>query len=219
MVERQHPRMKQLEFKKTKGWGGKRRGAGRKNRTGMVNHMKREEVAAKYPMHITMRIKKGAISLRGPKMTKAFKAGLSKAKNAGLGVVHYAVESNHVHLFAESDSNESLRSGMSSFGSSFGKAIRKATGGKGSVFQGRYHLRVLKSPRQTKNALAYVLLNHSKHEGSIPYPDDHSSACYFSDWKSLLGGRYRVLPAEEPPEFLSAAQSWLGRKGWRKAPA
>lgn len=209
--------MKQLEFKKTKGWGGKRRGAGRKNKSATVNHMKREKIEQKFPVHITMRVKKGIISLRGPKMNKAFKASLLKAKKKGLAVVHYAIESNHVHLFAESESNESLRSGMSSFGSSFGKASRAATGGRGSVFQGRYHLRVLKTPRQTKNALAYVLMNHSKHEGSKPYPDDRSSARYFSDWKSLLGGNYRVLKAEETPEFLSAARSWLGREGWRKA--
>lgn len=211
--------MKQLEFKKTKGWGGKRRGAGRKNRSRTVNHMKREQVAAKHPLHVTMRFKKGLISLRGPEMAKAFKAGLLKAKKAGLGVVHYAVESNHVHFFSEAGSNESLRSGMASFGSGFGKGVRKATGGKGSVFEGRYHLRVLKTPRQTKNALAYVLLNHSKHEGSLPYPDDYCSARYFGDWKSLLGGRYRVLSADEPPEFLSVARSWLGREGWRKASA
>jgi putative transposase len=208
--------MKQLEFKKVKGWGGKRKSAGRKNRTSTVNHMKREKVEAKFPIHITIKLKKGVVSLRGPKMVAAFKASLQKAKKRGLKVIHFALETNHAHLFAESDGNHQLRSGMASFGSCFGKAARRVTGGKGSVFQGRYHLQVLKSPRQTKNAMAYVLLNHSKHQGAKPYADHMSSAAFFGDWRALLGERYRVDQPLPRPEFLAKPSSWLARDGWRK---
>lgn len=178
--------------------------------------MKRAEVKAQYPLHITMRIKPGLVSLRGPKMARAFKTALSKAKKNGLCTVHYALENNHLHLFAESKGNDHLRTGTASFGASFGKAVRRASGGLGSVFAGRYHLRVLKSPRQTKNALAYVLMNHSKHEGSKPYPDERSSAAYFGEWNSLLGGRYRNVKAESRPAHLGAPESWLARVGWSR---
>ncbi len=208
--------MKQLEFKKVNGWGGKRKKAGRKNRTSTVNHMKREKIEAKFPIHITIKLKKGVVSLRGPKMVAAFKSSLQKAKKRGLKVIHFAVESNHAHLFAESGDNRDLRSGMASFGSSFGKSVRRLSGGKGSVFNGRYHLQVLKSPRQTKNAMAYVLLNHSKHQGAKPYADDKSSAPFFGDWRALLGERYRVDQPRPRPEFLAEPSSWLARDGWRQ---
>lgn len=209
--------MKQLEFNKVKGWGGKRKRAGRKNRTSTVNHMKREKVEAKYPVHITIKLKKGVASLRGPKMVAAFKSSLQKAKKRGLKVIHYAIESNHAHFFAESESNRAIRSGMASFGSSFGKSVRRVSGGKGSVFNGRYHLTVLKSPRQTKNAMAYVLLNHSKQQGAKPYADQKSSAPFFGDWRARLGERYRVNKPIPRPDYLSDAESWLGRVGWRRA--
>jgi putative transposase len=208
--------MKQLEFEKVKGWGGRRKNAGRKNRTSTVNHMKRKKVEAKYPIHITIKLKKGVASLRGPRMVAAFKSSLRKAKKRGLKVIHYALESNHAHLFAESEDNRTLRSGMASFGSSFGKSVRRLAGGKGSVFNGRYHLQVLKSPRQTKNAMAYVLLNHSKHQGAKPYVDEKSSAVLFGDWRALLGDRYRIDESPPRPQYLSDAESWLGRVGWRR---
>lgn len=208
--------MKQLEFEKVKGWGGRRRNAGRKNKTGTVHHMKREKVEAKYPIHITIKLKKGVASLRGPKMVAEFKSSLRKAKKRGLRVIHFALESNHAHLFAESDDNRKLRSGMSSFGSSFGKSARQVTGGRGSVFNGRYHMNIFRSPRQTKRAMAYVLLNHSKHQGAKPYVDQKSSAPFFGDWRALLGERYRVDQPPPRPDFLAEARSWLARDGWRK---
>lgn len=208
--------MKQLNLK-IKTWGGKRKKAGRKNRSGQLGHAKRERVLASFPLHITMRVKKGFNSLRSPKTERAFKRALGKAKTKGLHVIHYAIESNHIHLFAEARDNGKLRSGTASFGSSFGKAVSKLNRRTGSVFAGRFHLRVLKSPRQTKNALAYVLLNHSKHEGSVPYPDERSSAAYFSDWHILLGRKYRKLVAEERPSYLTEAESWLARVGRRRA--
>lgn len=208
--------MKQLEFKRIKGWGGKRKKAGRKNISNAVNHMKRDKVDPKYPMLLTLKMKKGLPTLRSARISRAFKKSLAKAQKYGLRVIHFALESNHIHLFAEAKGNLELRSGMASFGSSFGRSLRKIAGGTGSVFLGRYHMRQLKTPTQTKNALAYVLLNHAKHEGSVPYPDDFSSSKYFSDWKNLLGGRYLNLKAEPLPDYLSAPRSWLACRGWQK---
>lgn len=208
--------MKQLTFKKVSGWGGARKGAGRKNQSGQVNHMKRDKVEAKFPMHLTLKMKPGLKSLRSPKMTLAFKESLSKAKAKGLRVIHFALESNHAHLFTEANDNGTLRSGMASLGSSFGKAVRKINDGKGSVFDGRYHVRVLKTPRETKHAMAYVLLNHSKHQKTFAYQDEKSSAFHFGEWRTLLGEGYRNTKTRALPECLSEPKSWLARTGWRK---
>ena len=57
----------------------------------------------------------------------------------------------------------------------------------GSVFKGRYHLHVLKTPKEVRNALEYVLLNLSKHQKLIEYVDEFSSGKTFKEWQKLLG--------------------------------
>lgn len=208
--------MRQLEFKKTKGWGGKRRGAGRKNRTGTVSHAVRERVDFKKPLHITMRLMPGLKGLRTAKMKAAFERCLIRAKAKGLRVLHFSIQGNHLHFVIECASNTELASGMNSLGTSFGRTIRAKLGGKGGVFDGRYHLHVLKTPAEMRNALAYVLLNRSKHQDVIPYKDDFSSAEHFQEWKLLIGQSWRSrLPAF--PDHLSRPKSWLARTGWKMA--
>jgi len=214
---------KQLAFKKVNGWGGKRRGAGRKNKSGLVSHAAREQVDFRKPLHITKRLKPGLRSLRSTKMKIEFQRCLKRARQKGLRVIHFAVESNHFHFIVECESNEALAAGMNSVGAGLGKLIRNMCGGAGPVFEGRYHLHVLKKPREVRNALAYVLLNHSRHEGLIPYKDDFSSAAYFHDWKLLLGDKSGPIlkggrRVEGPlPPYLCKAKSWLAREGWRRA--
>ncbi len=213
----------QLEFKKVKGWGGKRKGAGRKNRSKTVSHGAREAVDFKKPLHITKRLKPGLRGLRCKPLKLEFEKSLKKAKQKGVHFIHYSLEDNHLHLFVEAADKKALSSGMNSLGTRFAKAVRKKIGGSGSVFEGRYHLKVLKSPRQVKNALAYVLLNHSKHQKLIPYSDDFSSAAHFHEWRRLLGNEMGPILKNQRecrlalPDHLSEARSWLARAGWKKA--
>jgi REP element-mobilizing transposase RayT len=213
---------KQLEFKKIKGWGGRRKGAGRKNLSGTVAHAAREKVDFRKPLHITIRLAPGLSGLRTKHLHEQFTAALLKAKAKGLRVLHYSIQGNHLHMLAECADNQALAAGMNSFGTSFAKAVRKKLGGKGKVFDGRYHLRVLKNPMQMKNTLAYVLLNQAKHENLIPYNDRFSSSQYFNEWKALLGRK--VGPILEDwrknqnslPDYLSTPKSWLASAGWRR---
>jgi len=43
------------------------------------------------------------------------------------------------------------------------RAVHRAFGRTGGVLFGRYHLRILRTPREVRNALAFVLLNARKH--------------------------------------------------------
>jgi hypothetical protein len=90
------------------------------------------------------------------------------------------------------------------------------------VFNGRYHLRVLNNPTQTKNAIAYVLLNQSNHEKDIPKIDFYSSAMYFSEWKALVGRKWSTrfaagIERRPLPDYLSPPSSWLAKEGWKRA--
>ena len=59
----------------------------------------------------------------------------------------------------------------------------------GTLFNERYHARVLKSPRQVRNALRYVLLNERKHSAERGekvgryWVDPYSSGFWFDGWK------------------------------------
>ena len=213
---------KQLSFKKLSGWGGKRKGAGRKNRTNQVAHAPRAKVSRKNPMHITMRMRKGVVNLRSHGIFKEFKRALKEAKRFGLNVNQFSLQGNHLHLIVEAQSNAFLASGMKSFGSRFAKAVLRASGQKGAAFAGRYHLHILKSPREAKNALKYVLLNQAKHLGVVEHIDSFSSGYFFKEWHKLVKVRSWItaqLSESRRRDFshLSPAKSWLLREGWMLA--
>ncbi|MGZ3723349.1 MAG: hypothetical protein ACXVA9_10485 [Bdellovibrionales bacterium] len=214
---------KQLEFKKVKGWGGKRRGAGRPNRTGQVSHAKRERVDFKKPLHITLKLKKGVANLRNRQTLMNFRNAVNSAKPFGLNVIHYSLQNDHVHLIVEAKDSASLGNGMKSLCCRVGKAVRKIAGGTGAVFMGRFHMHVLKTPTEMKRALEYVLLNTAKHMKHLEHIDEFSSGVAFAEWRKLIGRRLSGLIESQvrkaPSVFreLSAPQSWLCREGWMRA--
>lgn len=212
--------MKQLEFSKIRGWGGKRKGAGRPNRTGQVGHGKRPIVDFNKPLHITIRLKQGVASLRRRSMLKQFKLASSHAKIFGLHVIHFSLLNNHIHMIVEAKNNLGLSRGMKSLNCRLGKAIRRDSGGQGATLAGRFHLHVLKTPTEMKHALEYVLLNKAKHQKFIEHIDDFSSGYSFQDWKRLIGTRFQGLIASQidfRDEGLSPPRSWLCRVGWTRA--
>jgi putative transposase len=212
---------KQLEFKKVKGWGGKRRGAGRKNLSGTIGHAKREQINFKKPMHITL--KSDRVHLRNKSTLKAFKNAVTEAKRFCLHVIHYSVQNDHIHMIVEAKDNQSLARGMMSLCGRLGKNIRSLVGGSGPVFKGRFHVHVLNSPTEMKRALDYVLTNISKHMKVFDYVDEFSSGMAFKEWRKLLGKRYTNIVHDQAKQYardlqeLSAARSWLCRVGWMRA--
>ncbi len=215
--------MRQVEFQKVNGWGGKRRRAGRKNKTKTVNHMKRANVCRRTPLHITLRRQDLLPSFRQKWFLVQFKKSAEIAKKQGLRLLQFSILSNHIHIIIEADSNKKLASGMRSFVGRTAKSFRAAIGGKGAIFSGRYHLHIIDSPRAMKNALEYVLLNDSKHRRFIEYIDHFSSARSFSGWKKLLGLRFKNIIREQlasglfVEKCLSQPFSWLAGEGWQRA--
>lgn len=81
------------------------------------------------------------------------------------------MQSNHLHFILETDTNQILSKGMRSLTITFAKGLKQ-----GRVQLERYHLHVLKSVQETKNAIAYVLFNQQKHErGAYSVIDEYSS--------------------------------------------
>lgn len=152
---------KQIELNIYKGTrGGRRPNAGkiRKHSPG-VAHSTREKIKATTPLHINF--KYGAY-VRMESILNILEVSILNAKKFRFEVTHYTLQSNHVHLIAEAPDNTSLSSGMRSITNTMVKRM-----GKGSIQLERYHLHVLRTPREVRNALDYVLNNDVKHTGKL----------------------------------------------------
>lgn len=150
--------------------GGYRKGSGRTRlHSKGVAHRAREKVKHYHPLHINFKfrtfIKKKA-SLR------ILKRALINARKQGLRIVHFSMQSNHIHLIIEAKDNSVLSSGMRALTVTFAKGLKK-----GKVQLERYHLHVLKTKRETKHAVHYVMFNQQKHEkGTYTILDEFTSA-------------------------------------------
>ena len=208
-------RCDQLSFDRMR-WGGERPGAGRKKVRGSgVSHRRRELLAPRFPVHVTLRLRAGLCSLRRGAAYHALRIAFGRGRErGGFRLVHYAVQSNHLHLIVEAKDRESLSRGMQGLAIRVARALNRLWERGGSVFADRYHDRILRSPRQVRNALCYVLCNASKHGLQLEpgMPDPFTSGDLFDGW--------RERPAEEP-EVVAAgvvarARTWLATKGWRR---
>jgi hypothetical protein len=89
------------------------------------------------------------------------------------------------------------------------------------VLHGRYHLRILRTPREVRAALAYVLLNSRKHwwERHATSPpeglDAASSGRWFDGWRRLPLSREPAPGASESAE-VARPRTWLLSQGWRR---
>ena len=171
------------------------------------------------PSHVTLRVRAGTPSLRNRDFVRELRASLRRAcSRPGFRVVHYSVQRNHLHLLVESAGKEALGRGMKAVGSRVARAVQRVFGGRGAVMHGRYHLRILRTPREVRNALAYVLLNARKHwrERHQALPpvrlDEASSARWFEGWR-------RAPASREPPggsPEVAPARTWLLTTGGRR---
>jgi len=130
--------------------------------------------------------------------------------------VHHSIQRNHLHLIVEADDQDSLSRGMRSLGTRIALAIQRIHRVKGRILEGAYHAHLLRTPREVRHALQYVLLNVRKHwrevRGGAPpvRMDECSSGQWFDGWR-------RPLPASRAgPREVAPAGSWLLRMGWRR---
>ena len=200
--------------------GGRRTGAGRKPAsTGPpVHHVRRPAIPSHCPSHVTLRVRRDVPSLRNRRFIREFQSSLREASERGeFRVCHYSIQRDHLHMVVEAAGKEALARGMKAVAARFARAVNRVFRRKGPVLFGRYHLRVLRTPREVRNALAYVLLNARKHwrqrYGSPPPVrlDIASSGAWFDGWK-----RPPPLNRDEGPRAVARPRTWLLVKGWRQ---
>ena len=184
---------------------------------GVVHHVRRDPLPKGCPAHVTVRVRRGIPSLRKRSLVREFRGSLRKACERGeFRVVHYSIQRNHVHLIVEAAGRQALGRGMKAVGIRLARAVNRVVGRTGPVLLGRYHVRALRTPREVRNALAYVLLNARKHwrerTGAAPPArlDEASSGRWFDGWKRRPRG-----PTGPGLREVASARSWMLRRGWR----
>ncbi len=146
--------------------GGPRSGAGRKRIAPrpLVPHRTRARVKSRHPVHVTMLVVEGLRSLRSAcpynALLEVLKAGCDRN---GFRLVEYSVQTNHVHLICEADDRDVLSRGIQGLAVRMVKTLNRVMGRTGGLFVDRYHDHVLRTPREVRNALAYVLNNAARH--------------------------------------------------------
>jgi REP element-mobilizing transposase RayT len=133
------------------------------------------------------------------------------AQQRYLRIVHFSVQSNHLHLLVEANDSGRLSAGMKGFGVRLARHLNRLLGSSGNVVADRYHARALQTPREVRNALVYVLFNHKKH-GRAAGIDRCSSARFFDGWSEPIP-KARGEPDDWP---LAPAQTWLLKRGWKR---
>src|SRR5688572_28997458 len=181
-------RSRQLALARTAGWGGCRRGAGRPPIAGRrrpVPHRARVKHKAAHPLHLTLRARDGLPSLRVPRLFEAIRESIRLASRAEFRVVHFSVQGDHLHFLVEAQDESALSSGARGLSIRIARALNRTLGRSGAVWGDRYHARALKTPRETRHAVVYVLMNFKKHRPHDGRPfDPCSSAPWFEGFRS-----------------------------------
>ena len=184
--------------------GGRRNGAGRKPKgpKPLVSHKARVQFDKPLPVHVTLRVGEDVWNLRSGRSYRRLKACLAAAAGRfGLRVIAFSIQGNHIHLIVEANDTEALSRGMQGLCIRIAKMLNAMMRRPGRVFADHYHSRLLRSPSETANAIAYVLDNHRHHHGERGV-DRFSSA---------------ALDTAERAKVLSRPLGWLLRVGWRRA--
>ena len=133
-------------------------------------------------------------------------------------MIEFSIQTNHLHLVVEASGAAALGAGMQTLGIRLALRLNRRVGRRGKLFATRYHGRVMRSPREVRNVLRYVLLNarhHAKHALARRWIDPYSSAPWFGGWALRIDTTMhwvRALVAEAPPTVR--AETWLLGEGW-----
>jgi putative transposase len=133
---------------------------------------------------------------------------LAAASAARFRVLQFSIQADHLHLLVEADTPTGFERGVRGLAIRVAKTVNRVLGRHGRVWGDRYHARLLRTPREVRNALIYVLNNFKKHIRGARGLDPCSSAHWFNGWRTATEA------VEASP--VARACTWLARIGWRR---
>ena len=129
-------------------------------------------------------------------------------------VVHFTIQTDHLHLIVEAPDKRGLARGVAGLEVRIARRINALMNRKGRFWAERYHRRDLRTPTETRNALRYVLMNVQKHYrvvGDAAFADPCSSAASFGGFS-----RPPVTFVDAVPWPRVAPRTWLLGVGWHQ---
>ena len=97
-----------------------------------VRHRSRDEVDARLPSLVTLKVRRGIGSLRNGRVAREVEASFREACERGdFRLVHYSIQDDHAHLIVEADDRDALGRGMKALSSRFARAVNLTLGRKG----------------------------------------------------------------------------------------
>src|SRR5204862_2169120 len=106
---------------------------------------------AAYPVHLTLRARRGVPSLRSERAFPAVRDALRQASRAEFRVVQFSVQDDHLHLIVEAQDAGNLSAGARGLSIRLARGINKACRRRGAVWGGRYHTRARETPREARH--------------------------------------------------------------------
>jgi len=227
-----------------KGRGKKQIGRPKKPNAGEP-HTRRETFRPSEPVHVTLRVEREIGWLRTRTGYAAIReATITVLKHETFRIVHVSIQGTHVHLLVEAQDRRALSKGVQAFKISAAKQLNAAVSKagswweraqlrragrtlvkrrKGRVFTDRYHATIIRSPKQARHELAYVLNNwrkHGEHRKGVARGwkiDPFATGWLFQGWKERehepfawkLRETYEPMPVWWP-------RTWLLSDGWRR---
>jgi putative transposase len=161
-------------------------------------------------VHVTLRARDALPSLRSARVFPVLQRSLAAAHKAAFRVVHFSVQSDHIHLLVEGDHPLALVRGLQGLAARCAKAVNRAARRRGRVWSSRYHGHHLRTPTEARRGLVYILLNFRKHLRAAPGVDPRSSGAWFGRWRDTS-----PTPREASP--VAPPRTWLAAVGWRRA--
>lgn len=177
-------------------------------------------------MQVTSRLVSGLRSLRNASELAVVREAFAQSQRPDFHIVHHSIQSNHVHLIVEADDRAALTAGMRGLYVRLARALNRLWGRRGPILADRFHERELRTPREVRNALLYVLQNARKHGLWMRGPDPCSSGREFDGWDGVGEAVGKLRCAVKSSRLANSAQSSGGgaagsatsaRGVWRRA--
>ena len=145
----------------------------------------------------------------------AFAAGCDRR---GFRLCHYVILNDHMHFLVEAKDRTALSRGLQGLLIRVAKALNKLWQRRGKVFADRYHDRILKTPREVRNAIRYVLQNGRKHarEGREVVVSQALDTFTSAPWFDGFRESFTVRSLEVIVRPVTDARTWMLTIGWRR---
>jgi len=172
-------------------------------------------LAARHPVHLTLRVRDEVWNLRSRRCFRALARGFVGGKDRfGFRLVHFSVQGNHLHLIGEAEDEMALARGMQGLAVRMAKGLNRVMQRRGPVFRERYHAHVLRSPTEAARAVAYVLGNYFHHAAGWGERITNADV----DPYSSAAEHEKAWTGVDPPLAVEA-RTWLLRVGWQRGDA